>query len=281
MGVFAYPVIHSRSPAMHNAAFRALGLDCLYVPFNVPPEELEIAVRAVRALGMVGVNVTIPHKEQVVRYLDWVSEDARRICSVNTIHNSSGHLKGYSTDGPGFILAIKEAGKSPEGSRAVVLGAGGSARATVYALVQSGASVTVANRTLSRAVALADMINSALGDESVRAVSLEGAEARNAVREADLLVNCTSVGMYPNIDAQPVPSDWLHPGLLVYDQIYNPLETRLLCAARKAGARTANGVMMLVFQGALSFEIWTGKRPPTDVMAKAVIYGEDDVGGGT
>lgn len=261
---------------MHNAAFEALGLDCLYVPFNVPPDDLETAVRAVRALGMVGVNVTIPHKEQVIQHLDWVSEDALRIRSVNTIHNSGETLKGYSTDGPGFVLALEKAGKSPEGSSVVVIGAGGSARATVYALAQRGASVTVANRTFSRGVELAEMVNSALGLESVRAVGLDGDEARSAVHEADLLVNCTSVGMYPCSDAQPVPCEWMHPGLFVYDQIYNPLETRLLRAARDAGAQAVNGVQMLVFQGALSFEIWTGRDAPVEVMEAAVLRAEHE-----
>ena len=273
-GVFGYPVQHSRSPAVHNAAFRALGLDYIYVPFNVHPDNLEAAVHGIRALALVGVNITIPHKERVIELLDWVSDDARRIGSVNTIHNSEGVLSGYSTDGPGFIRALEEAGKSPGASRVVVLGAGGSARATVCALIASGASVTVANRTYSRAVELSESLNSALGTGAIKPVALDSAEARRAVLEADLLVNCTSVGMHPHPDAQPIPSEWLHADLFVFDQIYNPLETRLLKAARAAGARGANGIGMLVFQGAISLEIWTGQAAPVEIMRQAALAAE-------
>ena len=263
---------------MHTAAFRALELDFVYVPFNVRPEDLEVAVRSIPALGFVGMNVTIPHKEQVIGCLDWVSEDALRIRSVNTLHNLDGELRGYSTDGPGFIGALEAAGKSPAGAKTVLLGAGGSARATVYALAVSGALVTVANRTLERADALARLVNTALGRDAVKVVGLETQEARDAVREADLLVNCTSVGMYPNTDAQPIPTEWLHPGLFVYDQIYNPWETKLLKAARALGARGANGAGMLVRQGAISFEIWTGRPAPIEVMEHAVAAAVNHIG---
>lgn len=270
-GVFGHPVHHSQSPAMHNAAFQEMGLDFVYVPFSVRPEDLESAVRGIRSLGIVGVNLTIPHKERVIEFLDWVSDDALGIRSVNTIDNRDGILKGYSTDGPGFLRALEASGKSPSGSKAVVLGAGGSARATVRALVEAGAEVTVANRTESRAVDLAERMRSV--NAPVTPVALSGADAERAVRDADLLVNCTSVGMHPEVDAQPIPSEWLHAGLFVYDQIYNPLETRLLKAAKSAGARTANGVKMLVYQGAISFEIWTGQPPPIGVMEEAVLGG--------
>ena len=270
-GVIAFPVHHSLSPEMHNAAFQAIGLDLVYVPFNVHPDNLEIAIGGIRALGFTGVNITIPHKEQVIGYLDWVSEDARRIKSVNTIHNSDGVLKGYSTDGPGFIRALETAGKTPRNAKTVVLGAGGSARATAYALAMNGADVTVANRTLSRAGELADLLNSALGSKEIRAVGLDGEEAREAVKEADLLVNCTSVGMHPHPDAQPIPTEWLHSKLFVFDQIYNPWETNLLKAAKAVGAETANGIKMLIFQGAISFEIWTGVEAPINAMEEAVL----------
>ncbi|MCX6377673.1 MAG: shikimate dehydrogenase [Armatimonadetes bacterium] len=272
-GVFGYPVHHSQSPAMHNTAFRELGLDFVYVPFSVRPDDLESAVRGIRSLDIVGVNLTIPHKERVIEYLDWVSDDAKRIKSVNTIHQVGGVLKGYSTDGPGFIKALEASGKSPVGSKAVVLGAGGSARATVYALVTSGAEVTVVNRTGSRAVELAEQLNLVLAEGIVKPIALDSTDAARAVREADLLVNCTPVGMYPHIDAQLIPSEWLHEELFVFDQVYNPLETNLLKAARSAGAGHANGIKMLVFQGALSFEIWTGQAPPVKAMEDAVIRG--------
>jgi shikimate dehydrogenase len=272
-GVFGYPVEHSQSPAMQNAAFREMGLDFVYVPFSVRPDDLESAIRGIRSLGIVGVNLTIPHKERVIEFLDWVNEDALGIRSVNTIHNCDGLLKGYSTDGPGFLRALEACGKSPSGSKAVVIGAGGSARATVYALAKAGAEVTVANRTESRAVELAEQLSAVLGEAGLKAVGLDSWDARTAVREADLLVNCTPVGMHPRADAQPIPSEWLHEGLFVYDQIYNPLETRLVKAAKAVGARAANGVKMLVFQGAISFEIWTGREPSVQVMEEAVLRG--------
>ena len=266
-GVFGHPVSHSQSPAMHNAAFAQMGLDYIYVPFDVHPDNLEAAVAGIRALNMVGVNVTIPHKERVIPFLDWVSEDARYIQSVNTIHCLEGALRGYSTDGEGFINALEASGKNPAGSKAVILGAGGSARATAHALFTHGAEVTVVNRTFSRAVELASMLS------AIRPIALDSDDAHEAVLEADLLVNCTSVGMHPKMDEQPVPPEWLHRKLFVFDQIYNPLETRLLKAARSVGCRTTNGVKMLVFQGAISFEIWTGRAPAIEVMESAVLAG--------
>lgn len=272
-GVFGYPVHHSLSPAMHNAAFHNLKIDYVYVPFSVCPDNLETAVRGIRALDMVGVNLTIPHKERVIQFLDWVSDDARKIGSVNTIYNHEGLLRGYSTDGEGFIRALVSAGKSPDGSNAVVLGAGGSARAISYSLATRGSEVTIINRTHSRAVELADSLNAILGTGLLRAVVPGAQEARDVVRKADLLVNCTSVGMYPHIDEQPIPSDWLHRDLFVYDQIYNPLETMLLRAARTVGCRAANGVGMLVYQGASAFEMWTGQSPSIKIMEEAVLAG--------
>lgn len=272
-GVFGYPVHHSLSPGMHNAAFRELGLDYIYVPFNVHPDRLESAVSGVRALGFVGVNLTIPHKEPVIRFLDWVSPEAAAIGSVNTIHNLDGKLKGYSTDGEGLLRSLEAEGKSADGSRAVVLGAGGSARAVAHALATHASDVAVVNRTASRAVDLAVELNAALGSQCIRPIPLESAEARDVVAEADLLVNCTSVGMEPNADAQPVPSDWLHDRLFVYDLVYNPSRTRLLAAAEAAGGRGASGVKMLVFQGAIAFEIWTGRTPPVQTMERAVLEG--------
>jgi len=269
--VFGYPVHHSLSPVMHNAAFGELGLDFVYVPCKVHPEGLGDAVRGIRALDMVGANLTIPHKEHVIKYLDRVSEEARIIGSVNTVVNRDGSLHGYSTDGIGFIKALECAGKSPKGSRAVILGAGGSARAIAYALLGLEARITILNRTHARAVELADVLNRFSGIETVKAYALDSAEAGEAVRNADLLVNCTSVGMYPNVDEQPIPSNWLHKDVFVYDQIYNPLETKLLKAARGVGASAANGVGMLVFQGASAFELWTGQTAPVKVMEHAVL----------
>ena len=273
-GLFGCPVHHSQSPAMHNAAFRHLGLDFIYVPFNVQSDDLGVAVSAIRAFSMVGVNLTIPHKEQVVSLLDWVDDDALKIGSVNTIVNDEGMLRGYSTDGYGFIEDLISSGKSPESAKVVVLGAGGSARAIIFTLARRGAAeIAVVNRTYSRALELTIALNGVLGEEKIKPVALDSDEAKQSISAADLLVNCTSVGMYPDTDAQPIPSDWLHDGLFVYDQIYNPAETDLLREAKKTGARTANGIGMLVHQGARSFELWTGQKPPVEIMKNAVLKG--------
>lgn len=265
------PVAHSVSPAMHNAAIALLGLEYVYVPFQVESENAGAAVEAIRALGIVGMNVTVPHKEAVIEHLDDVSEEARIIGSVNTITNDGGALRGTSTDGAGFLGSLEELGVKPEGLTVIVAGAGGTAKATVYALAARGAKVLVVNRTVERALKLAESINAALGGDLVSVDRLDANRLRETLKGADVFVNCTSVGMHPRADASPVPADALHAGLLVYDQVYNPRRTLLLRAAEEAGARTASGLRMLVYQGAISFAIWTGLEPPVDVMEKAAL----------
>jgi len=257
---------------MHNAAFAALGLPFVYVPFAVAPGDLGAALAGVRALGLAGVNVTVPLKEQVAPHLDAVSERAQIIGSVNTIVNDDGRLVGDSTDGPGFLAALSQAGAGDLcGQTVVVLGAGGSARAVVYALLaDAGANVIVANRNEERAHALARAF--ALPNGRIAAVPLTEAGLRDALADAAVLVNTTSVGMHPNENEMPpVPEDALGAHLLVSDLVYNPAETRLIALARARGCRAVqNGVEMLVQQGALAFEKWTGIFPPTDVMRAAV-----------
>ncbi|MDO8588169.1 MAG: shikimate dehydrogenase [Armatimonadota bacterium] len=271
LGVFGHPIGHSLSPVMHNAALRELGLDYAYLAFDVDPADLESAVRAIRALGIVGVNVTIPHKENVIPFLDEISHEARLIGSVNTIINRDGRLLGESADGRGFMQALSAAGADVRGKKAVVIGAGGSARAVLYALVTHGASVVVANRTVERGEELAKRINEVTSPDSVRATSLRPDSLREAVEGADLLVNCTSVGMWPDTDAVPCPEDLLHSGLFVYDLVYNPLRTKLIAEAEKAGATAICGLKMLVYQGAASFKMWTGIDPPVETMENAVL----------
>lgn len=264
--VWGWPVKHSASPAMHNAAFVALGLDYVYVPFSVAPEHLEQAVLGVRALGLAGVNVTVPHKEQVGAFLDRLTERAARLGAVNTLFWDGEALCGDSTDGPGFLAALEHAQGLPEpGSEAIVLGAGGSARAVVDALVQAGVRVSVANRTVERAEELAERFGASA------AIPLEADSLRPYLKTARLLVNTTSVGMSPHADAlPPIPEDALHPELFVSDLIYNPPQTRLLERAAARGCRTQNGVEMLVRQGASAFQRWTGHEPPVAVMRAQV-----------
>lgn len=273
VGVFGWPVAHSLSPAMHNAAFAALGLDYVYVPFPVVPEALGQAVRNLSALGIVGVNLTIPHKESVLPFLDEVTEEARLIGAVNTVHCTEGRLIGDNTDGRGFFEPLRERGFSAAGQRVVVLGAGGAARAVVFQLVREGAQVVLSNRTPERAERLAQAVREAgYPADSVQTVAPEDrTRMADAIREATLLVHTTRVGMHPDTEElPPVPLDTFHDELCVYDLVYNPVETQLLKEARKRGCATLTGVKMLVYQGAVAFQRWTGHWPPTDVMEQAV-----------
>ena len=274
LGVFGCPVEHSLSPAMHNAAIAALGLHYIYIPFSVLPDDIGPAIRSLAVLGIIGVNLTIPHKERVLPFLDEVHPEAQAIGAVNTVRNLDGRLLGFNTDGEGFIRPLSEAGFSVRNKRAVVLGAGGAARSVVYRLLREGASVTLANRTRDRAERRANEIGTA-ARKQVEVIDLSDAAAmKSALGGAELLANTTSVGMSPDADAEPpIPPALLHPGLFVYDLIYNPTETRLLSAARKIGAQSLNGVGMLAHQGAAAFEIWTGVQPPVDVMRTAIERG--------
>lgn len=276
VGVFGFPVEHSLSPAMHNAAFAAVGLPYIYVPFCVRPEDLGAAVRSLPSLGVVGVNLTIPHKEAVLSYLDDITTEARDVGAVNTVHCVDGKLVGDNTDGRGFFEPLRELGLSVSGRRVVVIGAGGAARAVTFRLAREGALVTLANRTVERARNLASAIAAAgLGEDVVRPVALENSgELGGAISEAVLLVQTTKIGMFPEAAAlPPVPLEAFHSNLLVYDLVYNPVETLLLKRARERGCRTLGGVKMLVYQGAAAFQRWTGHWPPTEIMEQAVLNG--------
>ena len=268
--VWGYPVAHSASPAMHNAAFAAIGYDAVYIACKVAPERIGDAVSAVRALDFLGANVTVPLKELVIPHLDTVSDAAKAIGAVNTIVNRNGELWGDSTDGAGFLAALNYAGVVINAdSRVVVLGAGGSARAVVYALLERGTHVVVANRNYNRArVMLRDFMHLP-GSITITTFDEKGIGIA-LTNGATALVNTTSVGMSPN-DAEmpPVPLAALSPETFVSDLIYKPRETKLLAAAIGRGCRTQNGAEMLVRQGAVAFEHWTGVVAPVDVMREA------------
>lgn len=270
VGVIGDPVEHSRSPQMHNAAFEALGLNYVYVPFRVRTGKLREAIEGLKALGVVGVNVTIPHKEGALELADEASEEARLIGAANTLTFKGESVIADNTDGRGFLMALEAAGiEVPR--EVLVLGAGGTARAVTVALARRGVErLTIANRTLSRAEELAESLRKSFPALRVNAIPLERDALRQAVEGSGLLVNTTSVGMRQD-DPMLIDPEWLHPGLAVYDVIYTPPKTKLVEEAERKGLKCAGGTDMLVFQGAISFEIWTGRRAPIDTMRSALL----------
>jgi shikimate dehydrogenase len=273
LGLIGWPVGHTLSPAMHNAAAAALGLDYVYVPLPVRPERIEAALRGLPALGFRGVNVTVPHKEAVISYLDAVFPAAQDIGAVNTIAVTSEGLTGFNTDWTGFLTDLESRPLMLEGRPCVVLGAGGSARAVVYALLRAGGDVTVLSRRVEQAEALAAHYNQVLADHTtVRAGRLS--DIVDAAHETDhpILVNTTPLGMVgPNEDASPWPEGAALPQrAFVYDLVYNPPRTPFLAQAAEARLPAANGLGMLARQAAEAFEIWTGRRPAVDVMLAAL-----------
>ncbi len=262
-GIIGDPVAHSLSPVMHNAAFEELGMDAVYLAFRVPKGELKDAIQGAKSLGIAGLNVTIPLKEKALSFVD-AEEVAEKIGAINTIDFSSGTPVGYNTDGIGSLRVLKETVGQINGKKALILGAGGAARAISFYLDVEGAMVTIANRTKERAAQLASRLHNA------DFIGLEG-ELERRIKASDILINATSVGMHPNEDATLVNADLMHPDLVVFDIVYNPMETKLLKEAKKAGVKKiVDGVKMLVYQGAASFKIWTKMEPPIEAMEKAV-----------
>ncbi len=269
-GIIGDPVEHSMSPVMHNAAFEALGLDYVYLPFHVRGEELKEAINGMRALNIAGLNVTIPHKMAVIPFLDKLDPLAERMGAVNTIANENGELTGCNTDAFGFLPALRSQGVEPDGKSIVILGAGGAAKGISFILAGAGARLVILNRTLSRAEELASQV-AQYYHRKIEAMILNEANLKRAFEKADVLVNTTSVGMVPDVDLTPVPGNLLDSRLAVSDIVYNPLETRLLREAKAAGARTINGLDMLVWQGVLAFEKWTGQKAPFEIMKQAAL----------
>ncbi|ADH99885.1 shikimate dehydrogenase [Salisediminibacterium selenitireducens] len=272
-GVFGDPIEHSMSPAMHEAALSHAGIDGAYHAFHVKPEGLQDAVKGVRALGIRGVNVTIPHKVDVMKHLDAIDPLAERIGAVNTIVNDDGVLTGFNTDGAGYLEGLRPLLTHPlTDMRVLIIGAGGAARAVAMTLASKEVKeLYVANRTETKAGELAKACKPYAAS---RSLTLSLAQAR--LMEFDLVINTTSVGMSPNVDNIPISLEMLGRDTIVTDLIYNPMETRLLKMARQKGAKTQNGLNMFVLQGGLAFEKWTGKTAPRDIMRQTVL---DQLGG--
>lgn len=270
VGCFGQPVAENPSGVMIEAAFCALGLNWRYLMIEVPPEKLAAAVAGVRAFGMRGINLTIPHKVAVLPHLDEIARDAAVIGAVNTVRREGDRLIGENTDGKGFLHGVRaDAGVDPKGKRAVVLGAGGAARAIATELAMAGVSdLLVVNRSAERARAMADDLAAKLA-APIRWQQWEG--VFRVPDDADLLVNATSIGLYPDVDAMPpVDLAGAKADLLVSDAVFNPPETRLLAAARKRGLPVLDGLSMLVYQGVIGFRLWTEQDPPADVMKDAL-----------
>jgi len=260
-GIIGWPVAHSLSPAMHNAAFGALGLDWAYVAFPVEPARVSGAVRGLAAAGVAGLNVTIPHKQAVLEDCSAVSDAAAAIGAANTlVPDGVGGWRADNTDAPGFLRALDEAAPCElDGAPALVIGAGGAARAVVFALRQRGARVAVANRTRARAAELGDP------------VEFSRAALEEAARQSAVVVNCTSLGLHDDAVPGELPLDALGPGTVVVDVVYRPGGTAWLAAAEARGARCVDGLGMLLHQGAAAFVQWTGQEPPIGVMRAALL----------
>jgi shikimate dehydrogenase len=269
-GIIGDPVEHTLSPGMHNAAFEKLGLDNIYVPFHVKAEELEDAINGAFALGIRGLNVTIPHKTEVIKYLDYLDIAAGLIGAVNTIEFGENGAVGHNTDGIGAVRAIEEV-NSVKNKKVMILGAGGAARAISFQILLSGAeSLVISNRTIEKALELKNDLVEKL-EPDVKITDL-GDELEKELKETDILINTTPIGMYPNISQKPlVTSDMMHKGLIVNDIVYNPLKTGLIVEAENAGAETISGVKMLIYQGVEAFRIWTGIEPPIEVFQRALM----------
>ena len=264
--VIGSPVRHSLSPALHNAAFAAAGVDWVYTAFEVAPGQAGAALAAMRALGLGGLSVTMPHKDDIAAAVDVLSPAARALRTANTVvRGADGRLEGHSTDGEGFVASLREAGVDPSGAAVAVLGAGGAARSVVDALARAGAaSVAVVNRTPAKAAGAAALAGRA---------GVGG--GREHVAAADIVVNATSVGMGSvgaASDALPVDPALLRAGQVVADLVYHPLDTALLVAARAAGATTVDGLGMLVHQAALQQQLWLGALPDVAVMRAAALH---------
>lgn len=274
LGVMGWPIAHSLSPILQNAALEQAGIDYVYIAVPVRKADLGAAVRGLSALNFTGWNVTIPHKSAIIAHLDAIDADAKAIGAVNTVQNKDGKLTGYNTDVEGFLQSLFLAGFDPKGKRTVILGAGGAARAVCYGLLKQGAAeVVIAVRNHEKGQAFLDSFAVFAKDFSVKiqVVDFECAAFRSAEKEADLVVNTTPLGMTPNVgEMPPVDFDLLKEDAFCYDIIYTPAKTKFLEEAAGRGHRILNGEMMLVLQGAAAFRRWTGEEPDILLMQSAL-----------
>lgn len=272
LGIFGYPVGHTLSPLMHKVAAEYHSLDLIYLPFSVKPADLPAALAGVKALGISGVNLTVPHKEAAISLVDELSPEARLIGAINTIVLTSGKLIGHNTDGEGFITSLeRDVSESPQGKTVLLLGAGGGGRAIAIHLALAGTKlIIIANRTLSRAQELASYLTNHSKGASVCAIPLKKEVLMTYMEEAEIIINATPIGMGPD-ETLILPGERLRPQQLICDIVYRPLNTPLLRAANAKGCRTLDGLGMLIYQGALSFKLWTGWDMPVELVRKRLL----------
>lgn len=274
LGIIGDPIEHSLSPVMHQSALEAQQLDYIYLPFRITSERLRDALDGFKSLGFVGLNVTLPHKVDVISYLDKLSQEAELVGAVNTLHLENDRWVGYNTDGLGFFRSLQEdGGVNPVGSRILIIGAGGAARAVAIQLgLTQAQEVIIANRDPQKAERLARELQGKLPHVSYQAMDLHPTTVAAAMQKVEIIVNATPIGMegYPE-SSLPVQQDWFDPRHRVVDLIYRPLETPLLKLAKSAGAYTVSGLGMLLYQGVESYRIWTKIDPPVEVMREALL----------
>jgi shikimate dehydrogenase len=268
--LIGHPVEHSMSPTMWNPALQELGLDYVYVAFDVHPDNLEKAVDGFRVLGIEGINVTIPHKEKTIQYLDEIDPIAEKMGAINTIKNENGFLKGRNTDAGGAKKSLLDAGCSIKEKKILILGSGGVARALCYILSEEAERIVLTDIIKESAINLANEVKDKMNADVIGKISNE-TTIKEEIKDTDILINATPLGMYPKVDLSPISKDLLHSELFVFDVVYNPLETKLMKEAAEVGSKILGGLDMLVNQGVLAFEWWTGKTPNSELMKNKII----------
>ena len=273
VGIIGHPLKHSLSPKMHNLSFHLQGLNYIYIPFDIPTSNLGDSLKAMRTLGIRGLNVTIPHKEKIIHHMDHVSEEASTVGAVNTIVNEGNQFFGYNTDIHGIIESLNPYKKQLAKSIVTVIGSGGGARAVLYSLIRHFKvdKINIINRTEERSEAIKDYFHDKMHFDNIVTHELMAKENLNVYKESQLIVNTTSLGMYPLVEDSPTNlQDSFNSSQIVFDLIYNPLKTKFLELAESMGAEVINGLKMFIVQGAKSFELWTGEIMDTSNLQEEI-----------
>jgi len=273
VGLIGHPLKQTYSPFIHNVAFQFKNLDYIYLPFDVISDNLAAALKGVMALGIEGLNVTIPYKEKIIKYLDELSEESAIIGAVNTVVNDQGILKGYNTDVYGIMESLMPFKDEITGSKVCVIGAGGASRAVIYTLIRyfKPEEITLINRTVQRADSLQNYFSEKMLYNNFKTKDLFPPELIGTFQSSKLIINSTPIGMFPDVHDTPTElKESFYQGQLVFDMVYNPTETVFLKLAEKQGAKIIGGLKMLVYQAAKSFELWTGEEMPTEKISRAL-----------